>query len=128
MHGTPTSMRAAILSTRVAVATALIAMMLPATAHAHSKSETTVPADGADVEAVEAIEMRFDAPMRVIRVMLSADGDEVEIERETGMEPVTEFRAVPADDLSPGAYEVEWRGMSADGHPMQGTFGFTVVE
>ena len=95
---------------------------------AHSKSETTTPSDGATVESVEALEMRFDGPMRIIKVTLTSEGEELEVERETGMEPVTEFRAVPASDLAPGPYEVEWRGMSADGHPMQGTFGFTVGE
>ena len=97
-------------------------------AFAHSKSETTTPVDGATVEAVETIVMRFDGPMRIIKVTLTADDGELEVERETGMEPVTEFRAVPASDLAPGEYEVEWRGMSADGHPMQGAFGFTVAE
>ena len=97
-------------------------------AFAHSKSEVTVPADGATVKRVETLQMRFDGPMRVISVTLSGADGEVVVERETGMEPVTEFRAAPASDLAPGAYEVEWRGMSADGHPMQGSFGFTVAE
>ena len=104
------------------------ATVLAGGALAHSRSETTVPADGATVQAVEIIQMRFDAPMRIIKVTLTANDEEIAVERETGMEPVTEFRAVPADDLAPGAYEIEWRGMSADGHPMQGAFGFTVVE
>ena len=114
--------------TRALIATALIALLTATSALAHSKSETTTPADGATVEAVEALEMRFDGPMRIIKVTMTAGDEVIEIERETGMEPVTEFRAVPASDLTPGAYEVEWRGMSADGHPMQGSFGFTVAE
>ena len=103
-------------------------LALSASAHAHSRSEQTVPADGATVEAVEAIEMRFDAPMRVTAVKLLRGDAEVDIERETGMEPVRAFRAVPVDALSPGAYTVEWRGLSDDGHPMQGSFGFTLGE
>ena len=110
---------------RFALAT-LLALSTALPAFAHSKSETTTPPDGATVESVEALEMRFDGPMRIIKVTLTSDGEEVEVERETGMEPVTKFRAVPAGELAPGAYEVEWRGMSADGHPMQGQFGFTV--
>ena len=105
---------------------AIMALGLATSALAHSKSEVTVPADGATVKAVEAIEMRFDKPMRVTAVKLLGDGGDVAIERETGMEPVTEFRAVPAGALAPGAYAVEWRGLSDDGHPMQGSFGFTV--
>ena len=101
---------------------------LSGAAHAHSRSEATLPADGATVEGVAAIEMRFDAPMRVTAVKLLRGGDEVPIERETGMEPVTEFRAMPSEALAPGAYDVEWRGLSDDGHPMQGSFRFTVSE
>ena len=113
---------------RTLTAAALMALLTSTSAVAHSKSEATTPADGDSVEAVEAIEMRFDAPMRIIKVTLTSDGEELEVERETGMEPVTEFRAVPASDLAPGDYEVDWRGMSSDGHPMQGTFGFTVAQ
>ena len=32
----------------------------------------------------------------------------------------------PVDALGPGSYKVEWRVVSADGHPVDGRFGFTV--
>jgi len=32
----------------------------------------------------------------------------------------------PMDALGPGSYKVEWRVVSADGHPVDGRFGFTV--
>ena len=32
----------------------------------------------------------------------------------------------PVDALGPGSYKVEWRVVSADGHPVDGTFSFTV--
>ena len=72
--------------------------------------------------------MRFDDPMRVVTVTLSSSDGVVEIERQTGMEPATEFRAAPSQDLPPGTYRLDWRGMAADGHPMQGGFSFTVAE
>ena len=43
------------------------------------------------------------------------------------MDAVTEFRALPPSDLPDGAYTVDWRGLSSDGHPMQGTFSFTIA-
>ena len=104
----------------------LVTLGLSLPAHAHSKSETTVPANGATVQAVDVIEMRFDGPMRVTAVKLTRDGEAVDLDRKTGMEPVQTFRAMPAAELSPGAYKVEWRGLSKDGHVMQGSFGFTV--
>lgn len=95
---------------------------------AHSKSEATTPADGATVTDVAELVMRFDDPMRIIAVTLSTLDGEIDIERETGMEPVTLFRALPTAPLLPGVYRMDWRGMASDGHPMQGGFSFTVAE
>jgi methionine-rich copper-binding protein CopC len=44
------------------------------------------------------------------------------------MEPVTQFDAAPGSPLLPADYTVEWRGMSQDGHPMQGSFAFAVAD
>lgn len=100
----------------------------PMPAAAHSKSEATTPADGATVTEVPELSMRFDDPMRVISITLTSSDGDVEIERETGMDPAADFRAKPLETLAPGSYRFDWRGMAADGHPMQGSFSFTVAE
>ncbi|MEX1234506.1 MAG: copper resistance CopC family protein [Roseovarius sp.] len=97
-------------------------------AQAHSMSEETIPADAATVLSVEVIELRFDDPMRITAITLTGPNGELAIERETGMDPVKEFRALPPADLPDGAYKVNWRGMASDGHPMQGAFGFTLAD
>ncbi|NOD65606.1 copper resistance protein CopC [Ruegeria sp. HKCCD6109] len=102
--------------------------MAPMLAAAHSKSEATTPADGATVTDVPELNMRFDDPMRIISVTLTSPDGDVEIERETGRDPTTEFRATPLEELAPGNYRFDWRGMASDGHPMQGSFSFTVAE
>ena len=108
---------------------AILTLIATATgAWAHSKAEETTPANEAIVASVEAIEMRFDDPMRVIAITLTGPDGDVSIERETGMDAVTEFRALPPDDLPDGTYTVDWRGLSSDGHPMQGTFSFEVAD
>lgn len=110
-------------------ALAALALMLATTgAQAHSRTETTLPADGATVKAAPELRIAFDKPMRITAFTLTTGDDTLEVARETGMEPVTEFRAAPAEPLAPGAYRIEWRGLSADGHPMQGAFSFTVAE
>ncbi len=101
---------------------------LTGAALAHSKSETTVPADGANVEAVEEVVLRFNMPMRVTRVVVTGEAGEIATSSEMGTDPVTEYVATPEDEIAPGAYEVDWRGLSADGHPMQGGFTFTVSQ
>ena len=113
------------------IRTAILALplaLLAGAAAAHTKAEGTTPADGATVAEVPMLHIVFDAPMRVVSAALTRDGAEVAIERGTGMEPVAEFHAVPAEPLAPGAYRLDWRGMAEDGHPMQGGFGFTVAE
>ena len=106
----------------------LAVVVAPALAFAHSKSEATTPADGATVTEVPELSMRFDDPMRIISVTLTSPDGDVGIERETGMDPATEFRALPSEELPPGSYRFDWRGMASDGHPMQGSFSFTVTE
>ena len=105
----------------------LLALLVTAPAHAHTDGET-VPADGAEVAALAQVMLRFDAPMRVTAISLEGEGGEVALASEQGTDPVTEYVASPEGALGPGAYEVEWRGLSADGHPMRGSFGFTVAE
>lgn len=98
------------------------------TGWAHSKAETTAPANGATVASVEEILIRFDEPMRVTAISVTGPDGDLDLERGTGLDPTTEFRAIPPASVPAGVYEVEWRGLSTDGHPMQGTFGFTVAD
>lgn len=96
---------------------------------AHSAKESTSPADGAVLSgAPSAIELTFDSPMRLTMFRLTdAGGTEFDVSRSDDMAPVTHFQAIPAA-LQPGAYTVEWRGLSGDGHPMQGSFSFEIAD
>lgn len=105
-----------------------VTLVTATAALAHSKAEDTTPADGTTVETVAVIELRFDDPMRVTAITVSGPDGDLNITRETGFDPVTEFHARPPEVVPAGAYTVDWRGLSADGHPMQGTFGFTVED
>ena len=97
------------------------------TAIAHSRGEMTIPADGAVVDAApKVIVLSFDRPTRITSIELSnAHGEAFALERMDGMSPVTRFEARPAP-LSVGSYTVEWRGLSADGHPTRCRFSFDV--
>ena len=108
-------------------AAAGLSFALAGAAAAHSRPETTVPADGEAVtEAPAVIAISFDEPMRVTRIELTgAGGDSFALERTDGMAPVTRFEATPPP-LPAGRYTVTWRGLSADGHPMSGRFSFEV--
>ena len=123
-----TTMTQSLLS-RLAAATAAISFALAAAgpAAAHSRPETTAPADGEVVGAAPAvIAISFDKPMRVTTIELTnADGEAFALERTDGMAPVTRFEATPPV-LPDGSYTVEWRGLSQDGHAMSGRFSFEV--
>lgn len=106
----------------------LAALLLPTGVLGHSKAEQTTPGNNSTVQAIEVIEIRFDDPMRVTAISLKGPDGDVAIERKVGLDPVTKFRASPSVTMSAGAYQVDWRGLAADGHPMQGSFTFTIAE
>ena len=103
-------------------------LLLPTNVLGHSKTEKTTPGNDATVKAVEHIAILFDDPMRVTAISLTGPEGEVDIKRETGLDPVTEFRALPSIPMRAGVYQVEWRGLASDGHPMQGSFSFTIAD
>lgn len=110
------------------LASVALLALAAAQAGAHSKSEKTTPADRATVTSADVIEIEFDDPMRVTVISVEGPDGEMPIERETGLDPVLQFRAVLPGGLPAGTYTVNWRGLASDGHPMQGTFGFRVAE
>ena len=110
------------------VASAAFALsLLAGAAAAHSRPETTAPADGEVVAAAPAvIAISFDKPMRVTTIELTgADGEAFALERTDEMAPVTRFEATPPP-LPAGRYTVTWRGLSEDGHAMSGRFSFEI--
>lgn len=112
--------------------TALLALALAigaGQADAHSKKEATEPADGSVITASpEAISMTFDMPLRVTLItLLDQTGAEHALTRSDNMQPVSDFTAQPPE-LPAGQYKIIWRGLAADGHPMQGEFGFEVSQ
>ena len=110
-----------------AIGVAAFTLSLGEAALAHSRAETTVPANGEVVAAAPAvIAISFDKPVRITLIELTdTDGDAFPLERTDGMAPVTRFEATPPA-LPAGAYSVEWRGLSEDGHAMSGRFSFEI--
>lgn len=112
----------------LAVLLAMAAVLLPAgRADAHNTLQGTDPADGSTVDAPPAqITLTFDQPAQALGtevVVLGPDGATVS----TGDAQLVDSSVTQAlaGDLPAGAYTVQWRVTSADGHPLSGELAFT---
>lgn len=108
----------------------LAVLLLPAPALAHDTLVSADPEDGASVATMpEEITLTYSADiLDVSPVVRLADADgEVVAE----LEPVVdgpEVTAAVEDPLPAGDYQVQWRVVSSDGHPIEGTQHVTVTE
>ncbi len=120
--------------TRVfAASLGLAAMLLVATlavaspAFAHAQLQDISPADGSTLQGPpDAVRLTFDAPP------LSKGAEVVAIGSHgtTTLNPVAQGNQIVAAwpaELGPGSYQVNWRAVSGDGHPVQGTTAFRII-
>ncbi|WP_449386335.1 copper resistance CopC family protein [Cellulomonas soli] len=98
------------------------------TASAHDQLLSSSPADGEVVTtAPAALTLEFSADVLDLStavVLTLPDGSVREDLAVTVAGPIV-TAALPGDLVS-GAYAVAWRVVSADGHPIEGTFAYTV--
>jgi copper transport protein len=122
---------------RFALACAVLVVGLPAVfaarADAHAVLESSSPAASELVAAgrtVSVVELRFDEPVEVslgsIRVV-AADGRRVDLGRVSHPDGAAARVAVGLrSGLAQGSYLVLWRVVSADSHPVAGSFTFSL--
>lgn len=112
--------------TTAIVCVALLAA--PSLALAHSTAKSGTPRDGETLTTAPAVvRLVFDGPMRVTALTLTGPAGTVPLARTDAMKPVTTLVATPETEMGAGAWTLEWRGMGADGHVMQGTTRFTIA-
>lgn len=96
-------------------------------ADAHNALQSTDPADGSTVATPPThVTLTFDQPAQALGteiVVLGPDGSTVS----TGTPELVDSTVAQAlaTDLPAGAYTVQWRVTSADGHPLSGELTFT---
>ncbi|WP_380161986.1 copper resistance protein CopC [Kineococcus sp. R86509] len=106
----------------------LWAVVTAAPSYAHDQLRSTNPADGMVLEqAPSQLEMTYNAdilPIASLAILRDGAGNDIP----TG-DPVVDGKTLtlawPAG-MGGGDYAVVWRVVSSDGHPIQGTFSFTV--
>lgn len=100
----------------------------PAAVLAHSNGPMVNPAHGSRLSSPPgSLDFAFMQPVRLTAVRLyEGTEDEIELRGARSLEPVKQ-RRIDLPTLAPGAYRVEWRALSAEGHPVDGAFSFTVA-
>jgi methionine-rich copper-binding protein CopC len=96
-------------------------------AMAHSPLDETIPANDATVAEVPTeVLMDFRGDIRLTRVKMTHAGKH-SVDMDLGSQTAfgQEF-AMPLEDMGFGEYVIEWRGLGADGHALNGSFSFIV--
>ncbi|TFC94843.1 MULTISPECIES: copper resistance CopC family protein [Cryobacterium] len=116
-----------VLLTLTVIALSVLGPMAPA-AYAHDQVQSTLPADGEHVDsAPSAVTITFtDDILEIGAVILVVDDEERDwAEGEMRLDGSQGTQAVELG-MPDGAYQVRWRVVSADGHPVSGAFAFAV--
>ena len=98
-------------------------------ASAHDQLVSSNPEDGAELDQQPKwLEMNFSGDIQEVgsEVKVIVDGKDVSA-GELTVEGKKLSVALP-DDLKPGDYEVTWRVVSQDGHPISGDYAFTIKD
>ncbi len=128
------SVHAMTAARRATTAGALVALVIGALvgpagpAAAHDELISTQPSADAVLDtAPTSIALEFSQDVLAISptIVLTGPAGQVDLAAPT-VDATRVSVPVPAD-LPPGAYSVIWRIVSVDGHPVQGTFGFTLT-
>lgn len=121
-----------VLSRLIAVGALALAVSVPAVAlappaSAHDQVVSTSPTDGASVGTLTTVSVTFSEPVLDVasanRIVVTGPAGPVNGDLSAQGKVVTFTAPAP---LPPGAYRVQWRAASSDGHPVSGAFAFTV--
>lgn len=113
------------------VAALLLALALaPPAAHAHDTLIATDPEDGATLEtSPEQITLTYSANILDVSPVVRISDEDGELlteitPRVEGPDAIADI----ADPLPAGTHTIQWRVVSSDGHPIEGTFTITVEQ
>jgi copper transport protein len=106
------------------IAVLLTAWLASSAAFAHASLVRAEPADGAMVaEAPKALKLTFNEPVSVLVMRLIGPSGEVVVPAAAAENNVV---TVTPPQLRRGSHVLSWRVVSADGHPVGGSFVFSI--
>jgi hypothetical protein len=93
---------------------------------AHAALKVSAPQSGATVAAPQNLSLTFSEKVHLTALKLTANGKDVSgVQVDHAGAPAPTF-TVPLPKLAPAKYDVRWSAIGDDGHPVTGTFTFTV--
>jgi methionine-rich copper-binding protein CopC len=108
------------------VALILVGCALAGVASAHTTIRESTPANGAALTTSPAvIDITFEHAAQLTSVILVSPGH---ADRKLSFEPIgssLEFK-LATPNLAPGRNELHWKGLSSDGHVIEGTLVYTI--
>lgn len=106
---------------RPAAVATLLALLTPLAALAHSTVKRTDPASGSVLAASPAqVVLEFNEPARLISVTAVVPG-QAERKLETAPSGTATSFTIKNPRLAKGRNELQWKALSEDGHPIDGT-------
>lgn len=105
---------------------AMLALIAPTTALAHTGLERAVPASGETVvKEVKAISLQFETKIESLAVLKITDGagTNIPVKATVGTNSLQGALEAPLKD---GKYTVTWRIIGEDSHAIKGSYSFTV--
>jgi len=104
-----------------------VLLLWPLAVLAHAHLEQAVPADGSVLgNAPAQFELQFSEAAHLTALSLYRQGDSQPQKITPLPDSATARFSVPAPPLRPGAYELRYRLVSADGHVMSGAVHFRI--
>ncbi|MFM0084799.1 copper homeostasis periplasmic binding protein CopC [Paraburkholderia sediminicola] len=112
------------------LATAAVVVFAPASAFAHGKLESAVPAAGSTVDAApDALRLTFNEDLEsAFSTVKVSDANGAAVSKEKAKIDASNPRVltIALPKLSSGSYSVQWAVMTHDSHKTKGTYSFQV--
>jgi methionine-rich copper-binding protein CopC len=106
----------------------VLASLFVLQAQAHTKLASSLPADGASVNApVTELVLEFGGEVRLTAVALADAAGATKAVAELPTAVAAKFVVAVRDALAPGNYVVTWRAVGADTHIVSGVVNFKVA-
>lgn len=113
---------------RIISTTLILLFAFSASAYAHTGLTSSSPADGEDIaEEVYEIVLEFNTKIESTSIVkvFNENSEEIASNTQVNGSVMTSGFMEP---LEGGTYSVEWKIIGADGHPILGTYSFTVSQ